>query len=522
MALGRFTRLACPLALAAALAGVAPPAASASDFTLPNDSALARLLLRWSPLLFDIAVQAGRSFAEISYDRRGYDPVTNTFFVSGLRLKRDTMDVSVGRLRTDFASVLVEKVDVDTRALDLPPQLREGLERLGRSTLGGDFLFAVRSHPSRSAHDVALRYHMPDLGAFELTATIDNFHVLVPLSDVTDGRLPDNPTVAGNLVKGSLAYEDYGLMSTALDVWADEAGIRPDMLKAGMLSMPMQLASQLTASLPGGVSDALRGRIFAWADTAEEFLRNEDAVRVTLAPAEPVSLELLQAGMIDEALIVALNPSVTRGFGPPAPAPAASGTLAAASALISGAGAPQDREEGARTLLGLAAAGDLDAVAAIGRDFGDVPPPDLSPDELAGLYGNLLVARAMRGGVEDWVLDSLVEALPGDAVLAAERAAAAFHAAHGDGDIGPETAGTLDAAALRAAAYDHYEGRGVTRSHTRALALALVAAAAGDPFAASLRDRLTAAAQRDGVVLDMDAARAEAAALWAARRAARE
>lgn len=512
------------LTLLAGAALAAPVPAAAAELSFPVDDAIARALLPYSPLIFDLAVAGGRSFAEISYDRRGYDPVTNTFFVTGLRVKRDMVDLAIARLRADFATMLVDGIEVDTRPLDLPPQLRDGLRRIGRDRISGDMLFSVRSNAARSAHDIAMRYDLPDIGAFELAATIDNFHVLVPLSGMTDGRLDGNPTVSGSLVRASAAYEDYGLMGAAVETWAGEAGISAELLKAGMLAAPMQFAAQVAAGLPGGVSPELRDRIFAWAGTAEAFLRDEDAIRVAFEPSEPVPLQHLQSGVFDEALIVALNPRVTHGFAAPAAAAPEPGSVAEASALVSGLGAPQDREAGARRLLALAASGDLAAVRAIAARFGSTPAPELAQDERAAVYGHLLVARALDGGIADSALAALAAGLRPDAVLAAERAAAAYFAAHGGtaggGPIDAGTIGDHDADALRAAAYDYYEGRGVPRSFTRALTLALVASAAGDPFAASLRDSLVAAAQRNDIVLDAAAAQAEAAGLWDAFRAA--
>lgn len=513
------------LAIAAGLAASAPTSALAADISFPDDGLIARAVLPYTPLLFDLAVQGGRSVAKITYDRRGYDPVTNTFFVSGLHVKRDTADVKIGRLRTDMGSVLIEDISIDTRGLDLRPELREGLRRLGRERIEGDVLMSFRSNPSRAAYDVAMRYDFADIGSLSLTATLDDFHVLMPLSDLEYGQLSGEPAVAGELVKASIAYEDHGLMPTAIDMWAEQAGVTPDQMKAGLLTAPSQFAAQLAGGLPGGVSPALKDRVFAWARIAEEFLKEEDAIRVTLAPTEPVPLERLQSGVVDEALIAALNPSVTRGFDQPLIGPPPAGAIGQAQALISGAGAPQDREAGARSLLALAAFGDLAAVRSIAATFGDAPPPDLAPDELAALYGYLLVARALDGGVADPALAALTAKLSPDSALAAEREAGRYFSAHAPADPGrrtitAETVGDYDANALRGAAYDYYEGYGVPRDFTRALTLALVASAAGDPFAVTLRDELTTAAQRKEIVLGAADARAEAARLWTAYLAA--
>ncbi len=497
--------------------------ASSAELSFPADNALSRAILPYTPWIFDLIVQSGRNFAEITYDRRGYDPVTGTFFVGGLHVKRDVIDFEVGRLRADLNSIMMERIAVDTHGLDLPPQLREGLRKIGRDRIEGNVLLDIKMNAARSAYDIALRYDMPDIGALALNATIDDLHILVPLSDLENAGFSQEPTLSGALVKASVAYKDDGLMPVAIDISAGEAGMSPDQLAAGIMTMPSQFAAQMIAGLPGGVSPALKDRIFAWAGAAETFLRDRGAIRVTFSPAQPVPLQRFQGGVIDEALIAALNPNVTQGFGEVVGAPPPASSLGHAGLLISGTGAPQDREAGARALLMLAQSGDLASVRVMAATFGNAPAPELQPNELAGLYGYLLVARALDGGIGDPTLSALTAKLPPDAVLAAEREAAAYFTAHGAAGrqaIGAETIGSYDADAIRVAAFDYYEGRGVPRDFTRALTLALVASAAGDPFAADLRDDLTGAVQRKEIVLAADVARTEAAKLWTAYQAA--
>ena len=520
-----FRRPAVRFAASAAFAGLAASVsfpAQAADLTFPADNALSRALLPYSPWFFDLAVQSARSFAEVSYDRRGYDPVTGTFFVNGLHVKRDTVDVAIGRLRADLSSAMLEGVAVDTRGLDLPPQLMEGLRKIGRDKIEGSVLFNVKSNPGRSAYDITFGYDMPDIGALAMNATIENLHILVSLEDMETGAMSDEPVLSGELVKGSVAYKDNGLMPVAIDISAEEAGMSSDQLKAGIMAVPSQLAAQLIGGLPGGVSPELKDRVFAWAATAEAFLKNQDAIRITFNPAEPVQLQRLQSGEVDEALITALNPTVTRGFAEVAAPPPPTGSLAFANTLISGAGAPQDREAGARAMMTLAQTGDPGAIRSIAVTFGDGPAPDLQPNELANLYSFLLVARAHDdASVSDGALASLTARLPAETVLAAEHDAAAYFAAHGGKpEITAETIGKLDAGALRVAAYDFYEGHRVPRDFTRSLTLALVASAAGDGFAARLRDELTEAAQRKDIVVGVSTAHTEAAKLWTAYQAA--
>jgi hypothetical protein len=497
--------------------------AVAAEPVLPAEQVLARAALPYSPLLFDLIVASARSFAEISYDSRGYDAVTNTFFVSGLRVRRYAVDVAIDRLRTDLTTYMLEGVAVDTRGLDLPPPFRAALRRLGGNPVEGNILIGVEADAPRRGYDLTVRIDLPEAGAVELAASFDGLHVLIPIpSSNTSGYSPD-PTVTGTLTSASIAYQDHGLMKVAYDMAAQQAGIPPEQFKAGLFAMPQQLAAQFIQRLPGGASDQMRPRIQGWAAVAEEFLREEDGIRVSLTPAEPVQLSRLQTGYVDEALIVALNPDATPAFEAPLAPPAPAGTLEAADAAITGASVPQDRAAGARALLALAAAGNSEAVAALAERFGQAPAPALETAEIAQLYGYLLIARALGERVDDHALSVLTSGLTREDVLAAERSAATWFA--GNGGTPPlDTAsiGDYDADSVRAAAYDFYEGRAVPRDYTRALSLALVASAAGDVFAGRLRDDLTAAAERGAIVLDDPAARSEAASLWTAYAAARQ
>jgi hypothetical protein len=290
------------------------------------------------------------------------------------------------------------------------------------------------------------------------------------------------------------------------------------------MAMPVAMVGGLLDGLPGGASPALKESALAWARIVESFLKDGDAIRVTVEPQEPVPLARLQAGVLDEALITALNPSVSNSFdvdisaGDDAP----EGALGEAGALISGQGAPQNKEAGAQVLLGLAASGDIEAVRKLGTVFGSAALPDLDTPSLASLYSYLLVARALDGGsVSDAALARLASAIGPEAQLQAEgEAASFFHARTEEGQKNPplssETIAKLDANRLRALAYDLYEGRGVPRSFTNAYAVALVAAAAGDPFAARLRDDIAAALEEKRIVLSLADSRAQADELWAA------
>jgi hypothetical protein len=517
MAILRVARFARNIALGGAmlaLPAVASPPARAQSLPAGGD-ALARAALPLSPLLFDIVVGVGRSFAEITYDSRGYDAVTGSFHVSGLRVKRYAVDVSIGRLRTDLRSIMLEGIGVETQGMGLPAPVRAALRRLGGSTVQGDVLLGVRADAARSSYDVTLRLDLPAMGALEVAAGLDGFHILVPIPSSDTVSYSPEPTVAGSLRSASVAFENYGLMKVALDMAAQQAGAPPAQFKAGLYVMPHQIAAQLIQRLPGGASSELTARLRGLAAIAEQFLREEGGIRVSFAPAEPVQLWRLQTGLVDEKLIVDLNPEAVPAFAAPMPAPAEAGSVAAAAAQIAGAGVPQDRAAGARALLDKALAGDRAAIDAIAANFGSAPAPVLDGQGRAALYSSLLVARAFGERVEDGALASLTAGLERQAVLDAElQAMALFQTMGGEQVVQPGDVAGHDADALRAFAYDYYEGRKVPRNYTQALALALVASAAGDSFAARLRDDLVTASDRRAIMLDAALAQSEADRMW--------
>lgn len=505
--------------------GLAPGSAKATDIDFSEDNALAKALMPYSPWIFDLAVQSGRSVAEITYGRRGYDPITASFTVDDLHVRRDAMDVTIRQLRVGTDVVMLDDLAVDTRLLDLPPELREALRRMGRDTVTGDVFVALGINSPRSAYDVNFRFDFPGIGLMALQATVDGFHVLLPLSDIENANLSNGPAFAGRLLGATIAYKDAGLIDTAAAIGAQGAGVTAEQLLDGIKVMPVATVGELLDGLPGGASAAFRDMAMGWARQAEGFLDDKGAIRVTFSPPEPVDLARLQAGLFDEAMITALNPTVTRSFDAPVGEQAQpAGTLAAAAAQLSGVGAPQDRDGAAITLIGLASTGNLDAVRKIASAFGSGPAPTLDEAGRTALYTYLLVARALDGAGSDQGLSLVAASLSPEAVRRAEKDAADYFEKNAPRKLLAVTADSIeefDVGALSARAFALYEGRGVPRNLTKAYALALVASAAGDPFAARLRDDLAAAAQAGSGVVAVDEARLEASLLWAAYQSSR-
>jgi hypothetical protein len=502
-------------------------AAGAAEPDLRASSALMRLALPYSPYVFDLSVQAARSLAEVTYGQRSYDPLTGSFVASDLEIRRDALDVHIRRLRIGEAVIMLEGVAVRTEGLPLPPELREGLRKLDRETIVGDLVMTLKRDDARSALALDIALDMDGIGAISAQGAVDNFHVLVPLDEM-DSNFSEEPTVSGFLTNASVAYRDAGLAATVNEILAQQQGVSPDDMRNGIAVLPVGAVGDILNSLPGGASPALRDQAMAWARVVEAFIREPDAIRVSVAPKEPFPLSALQQGMLDEALIAALDPDVVAGAaaGKPAVAPPA-GPVEAAAAQVLGDAVVQDREAGARALLALAGKGDTEAVAKIALLFGDGRQPDLQPAELADLYRFLLVGRALGQPVSDAVLAALAGSFDAGAARGAEISAAAFFRENTEegralAPLSSTTIGDYDTGGLRARAFDAYEGRGVTRDLTEAYAVALVAAAAGDELAAGLRDTLANAAREKRVVVSVDEAKARAADLWAAYSAGRQ
>lgn len=532
-------RVAFPALLA--LSTCLPQAAWSQDSAprFDGEKGLRAMLLPYAPAAFDFGILIARSFAEITYEGRHYDPVTESFVVEDLRIRRDQFNASVERLRADENVTQLQGLVVDTKNLSLPPPLRAGLDRLGLQTVEGDVTVDYRTDNARAAYAVAVQMDFPKLGSIEAEGMLDGFHVLVPLGEPGEAAidsletLPETgvpsqpPKILGTLRASSVTYRDAGLLDAVIDVSAQSQGVTPDEMRAGFGAMVAMGLAPSVDGLPGGEDPALHAKAQEWSKAIQSFLDNKDSIRITLDPSKPVPLERFQAGMISKATVAELNPSVV------SPAPARVETvsldgsgdpLAAARAQLSGQGAIQDEAAGVRGLLTLANNGNLDAVRALGSHSGNRPLPALGESERVSLLQFLLVARALGADVSDATLASADKDLTANARQAAEREAGRYFRERTDqgkalAPLTPETVSTFSPSRLRALAFDAYEGRSAPRDMTEAYAVALIASAAGDKPAARLRDDLARAAQEGRITLETDAARTRASALWDAYKA---
>lgn len=511
----------------------AAPAFAADEPIYAAENPIVRALLPYAPYAFDLSLQVARSFAEIGYDQRSYDPITGDFVVSGLRIKRDIVDVTIDRLRIGENTVQAQGVAMDTRGLPLPPEMREALQSLNRETVTADFAGMLRRDDTRSAMALDMSIDLDGMGALNLQAAVDKFHILVPLPETfpdNQAGFPDGdasqptppPQFSGELRDGSLVYRDRGLIKAAAAIAAKQQGVPPEQFLQGVASVPLMSVNQMLDGLPGGASPALRTEATLWAQALQTFLTSPDAIRISFNPAQPLPLARFESGVIDEPLIAALNPTVAIGPAAIAPAVARSDTpLLAAQSLLSGRATLQNPEEGARSLIALAKAGDIEAAKQLAAALAAGPLPALDAAERQELIAYLLVARALGEPVSDPLLGRVGQGLDSAGIRDGEITAAVYFKQNtpngaGKAAVSPESVKSFDPAQLRKMAFDAYEGMTVTRDLTEAYGLALVASAAGDPIAATLRDRLADALGQERVVIEVDDARARADALWAA------
>ncbi|MDX1730168.1 MAG: hypothetical protein R3184_03420, partial [Aurantimonas coralicida] len=134
--------------LAAGLCGLLVangPAEAAGGSEGALAGSLFEFVLPYSPYLFDLALYAGRGVAEITYDARRYDDVTQALIVTGLKIRRDDFTAEIGQMRLSAEQAVYESVAVDTRALPLDPPVRAVLKQLDREVLTGDIVVAGRT-----------------------------------------------------------------------------------------------------------------------------------------------------------------------------------------------------------------------------------------------------------------------------------------------------------------------------------------------------------------------------------------
>ncbi|KAB0682890.1 hypothetical protein F6X38_02075 [Aureimonas leprariae] len=504
-------------ALAQDAGGAVAPAVAA-----PMPDSLSEAVLPYSPYLFDLAVSSLRTVVAITYDTRAYDPVRRNFVVAGLRLHRGPFDARVAQLRLGPSATLLQGLEVDTRRLPVDPEFRDALRRLDSEVVRGDVYLAADFFANADL-TVAASLDFDRIGRADLEAELKGFHILAPLGEAA-GIGGDQPEVLGSLGRVRFTYEDAGLAKPLFEAIGREQNMGGEQMQATAAALARPLLAGYVAGLPGGVSPEFVRRADGWGEVAGRFLGDPKRIELLLEPAEPVPLDLLKDGAVDEAVLVRLNPTVaTEPIGrtalvDPDAVPDAGGSVPLARRLVDGLGVPRDVGRGVALALADTAAGKPGASEiAVDGMIAD-PAASLTAANAADAYVILTLARTRGRIVPDAVLARATAFLPGQALAEAEAQALAEWRGSEAGRVSEaeetRAIAARDWRALRKLAFDHYDGTRRPLSMVRAFALADVAAAGGDRLAASLRDDLTLAAGDRRLALPLDAARQEAAELW--------
>ena len=512
--------------LAAGLCGLLVangPAEAAGGSEGALASSLFEFALPYSPYLFDLALYAGRGVAEITYDARRYDDVTQALIVTGLKIRRDDFTAEIGQMRLSAEQAVYESVAVDTRALPLDPPVRAILQQLDREVLTGDIVVTGRTDVAAADYDLQASVAIDGVGTLDLSADLRGFHILLPLDEFEGGAGSDDPVLAGRLQSAEASFTDAGLVEALYHVVGSMQGMTADQARGTAGMMAGIGVAAVFADMPGAPDPRLQAMAREWSASVQAFLAKPDRLSLRLQPAAPFDLARLTGDApIGAAEIVALAPLVAAG---PAPAIALldpdtlvlgpdadlAAVLTTADALIAGRGVPQDIVRAVTILLPAVEKDNRAAIVLLARALALNPRVAIPQDGLRGAYVALLLARADGlAAVQGRLSPEEVAAAEDDAQLRWRRTPAgeARHAAE------VAAFGQRDWAAIRRLAFGYYEGIETPRNGMRAYGWATIAAAGGDRIAAGLRDDLVAAVNSGRFILPMERAKAATADLW--------
>ena len=520
-----------------ALTSMVPLASFAGS---PNIS-FSQWVLPYAPVIFDVVVTFARSVAVITYQSRGYDPVTRDFVVSGLKIGRAGVDVKIDRIRINAATQLYQGIAIDTTAIPMDAEARATLKRLDSQIIRGDIISSVVADVASASYDVDIKADFQNIGALGVAAKVEGFHVLVPLDDVaaelqappmTDGEMPiepvpagDAPVIVGTLDSATLTYDDAGLTAVGFAIAADAQNLTAGQLQGAIATMLLPMISSLFQDMPGGASPALMERAVGWSSALQAYLAKPEHIEISFSPETPFDLAQLKPGVrLDEKMILALNPDVSAVatesnalVDPVSGVAIGADDMSLAERLVEGVGIPQDVKRGVALALSDIAAGKPEASAIVVRGIVLDPDSAVTADSAASSYVLLLIAKARGEAVPETILTTVRARLTPDQVAAGESAALTQWLGSDGADQRQRESEAIKArdwSALRNLAFDYYEGAGVPRNVTRAFTFASVAAAGGDRVAITLRDDLLMGLRDKRLTFSPGAARSDADAIW--------
>ncbi|MDF1716013.1 MAG: hypothetical protein P1U75_04975 [Antarcticimicrobium sp.] len=433
-----------------------------------------------------------RLLADIRYDQLSVDPVAARATLTGIEIVPLIPGLPVDACRITAARVTINGNPLDRigagrlrLVLDgmdiaagcLPPEGANMLRGMGFATLHAPWaeLDLLYDHASGGVR-ARLSADFDRLASLNLSADLD--YVSYRMDFETE-----EPVVAADLTHAELVLRDLGAWTLAQNFLPPElkqpgalgpviaGAVAQAMAGANGPEMPASEKQRGFATQAGTVAAGFApgGRVVLSTSIADGPFRLDEAsvesfraLFDALNPQVGARPTALQVALPVAALQAALNAEE-----PPADA------LAFGRALMTGIGAPRNPAQGLKLLLPLARAGNTEASLLIARGVAESQP--------ANAYAHALRAAATNRPGALAILDRIERDLPYAQVIEAQNVLMA----------GPEDALYGDLAAMRAAARDFLTGAGRPRSWRAAYYWASMAAAAGDPSGAALRDEIT-------------------------------
>ncbi|GIX13167.1 MAG: hypothetical protein KatS3mg118_1126 [Paracoccaceae bacterium] len=468
-----------------------------------------------------------RGAVEFTYESLSYD-LHSGATATGVRIyprldwlgQDERCEIVIGRLAlngetlADSMSQVIEVTEVTVPPVCLEEEMRGTLGQLGYEGLAIDTaVLRLDYQLSSAAARLTLQAAMRDAVTLNASADFAYFGV--------EGLFEDDPRPTVLMSGAELSLTDAGLWSRVEPMVGGMVGsvdAIPDMVAGGVMQ-------ELTRGGQREISPAGQAFVDSLGAALGQFVAGKGRLTVRAAPQEPV---WLNADVFDspDALVEALAPVVStephsamRVLAPELLRAALSEAdglseaerLAAGRALMSGIGAPRNRDAAMKLLVPLAAGSwNAEAAMILAEGLAAAGRMDAAyPYALVALAGGMPGAGALAARIEG-ALDAadmlkaqsvILAAFPEDPDLAARRA---------------EVIANATVEGLRKLAFDAYLGRSVPRSYPTAYLFATLAAAAGDQASANLRDDLDRmAAGRPELAAAFAEMAAEAERIWA-------
>ncbi|MEM7509118.1 MAG: hypothetical protein AAF415_20550 [Pseudomonadota bacterium] len=490
-------RLKPALCLASALALAASPALPQENETERATRLLLRIMNHYSLLFL-------RSAVDLTYESLSISPKTYNTVITGLEIypvldwdQDGACVISIDRISSGtIYSFETSKSLMEVNGIHVP---RACLEPEQSAMLVG---FGYDDGLRSDAMSIQISYDLPSSAAeigisttvnealdISLDAAFDYLWIRLPLD--TPAADPEPVALLGAL---EATIENRGLwekVEPMLGAQIGDLGIAPEMVQ-GMI---LQGLSSPDQPAPNAETEAFAANVGA---EIGRFLTEKNRLVIT---AEPEGSVWLDPDAFDDPqqVIALLQPQVSavpaairRLIAPQALSAAltdpagleAAERLRIGEALLSGVGAPRSVSEGTAILTPLTDAWDGAASLLVADALAD-------QDNGEGAY--TMVLRAMAAGESGAIslADDLEAGMTlGEVLILQDQALTAWPGAASRVEADQTILESGDVGALRQRAYDAALGKGTPRDYRSAYFWATLASAAGDPGAATLRQRL--------------------------------